>query len=157
MRIGRIGFAIAISMLVSTDHLGAQQVAASRKEPHTAQAYAWLCPGCGHLYSGETAKGAAIAAVSVGSLLTGAAIQVNRRPSVECERPGDRFECTERDTDFRPLFAGAAVSVASYLYGLIDAGPSAKRMEQRGFGISPTVQWREEASAEIGLQLQLRR
>jgi hypothetical protein len=66
----------------------------------------------------------------------------------------------ERLIDFKPLFVGATISAASYLYGLIDAGPSVRRMERRGpaevsgFALDPAVYFEGADAVEVGLRLQ---
>jgi hypothetical protein len=162
MRVAVISFIVAGLFLSSSGSLAAQELGIAAKDPQVAQAYAWLCPGCGHLYSGEATKGALIATVSVGSLLGGAAVQLTRKPEVDCTFRGDRFDCVERNTDFTPLMIGGAISVATYLYGLIDAGPSVRRMQARSeldlgrVQMSPAISADGAAGAQVAVRLTLR-
>lgn len=114
------------------------------KDPAIALGFAWLCPGCGHLYSGETTRGAVIAAISIGSLASGAAIQFTRSRSHAELAAAARAGKVER-MDLTPILVGGAISLVGYVYGLIDAGPSVRRANARsgigfrGIDMSPTV------------------
>lgn len=117
-----------------------QESSGPAKDPAIALGFAFLCPGCGHLYTGETTKGAIIAAISIGSLAGATAIQLARTPgppSLDDCRPGpQQSACMNGLMDFTPILIGGAIALTGYLYGLIDAQPSARRMNARnGFGL----------------------
>jgi hypothetical protein len=119
------------------------------KDPGVALGLAWLCPGCGHLYSGETTKGAVIATVAMGSLAGGLAIQLSRsvrtERAIECRSTAFPSECGEVRTDLTPILVGGAIGIVAWAYGLIDAGASANRanarhgIQVRGIDLDPTV------------------
>ena len=116
-----------------------------RRDPAIAVGFAWLCPGCGHLYTGETTKGALIAGVSVGALATGFVMQLNQSNDFTCELGSIPSQCRAPRTDFTPILVGGAIGLAGYLYGLIDARASAERMNERngleigGLDVKPAV------------------
>lgn len=125
-------------LLASASDVNGQTPRVPEKDPAIALGFALLCPGCGHLYSGETVKGAAIAAISIGSVATGFAIQIARAndPIRDCDWIAGGGLCPVRHpgTDLTPILVGGAIGLAGYLYGLIDAGPSARRMNASNDG-----------------------
>jgi hypothetical protein len=145
---------------------GAQEVQVPEKDPAVALGFAFLCPGCGHLYTGETVRGALVAAISVGAVATGFAVQVSRfgRTATECAWSATAPLCPARSpgTDLTPLLVGSAIGLAGYVYGLIDAGPSARRMNRRdaaGFGVvdvKPAVDVDGSLRADVGIRLSTR-
>jgi hypothetical protein len=113
--------------------LSAQAADAFIKDAEVARTYALKCPGCGHLYTGETAKGAALVTIGIGSLLAGTALALSNGPSIRCS--DDLFHCDAK-TGMAPLYAGAGVSLLVYAYSFFDAGPSADRVNARnGFPV----------------------
>lgn len=139
MRATVIGLAMLGLVGASADAGAAQELRIAEKDPAIALGFALLCPGCGHLYSGETAKGAVIAAISVGSVATGLSVQLARanRPFEDCGWTAYGTYCERQDAamDLTPILVGSAIGLAGYLYGLIDAGPSARRMNERQGGL----------------------
>jgi hypothetical protein len=122
--------------IASSEPASAQESSIRGKDPAAALAFAWLCPGCGHLYSGETTRGALIAAISIGSVAVGAAIQLTRDVNVDCSLAGARPDCRATNTDLTPVLVGGAIGLAGYVYGLIDARSSVERMNARkGIGL----------------------
>lgn len=125
--------------------LNAQERSADRRDPAIAVGFAWLCPGCGHLYTGETTKGALIGAISVGALATGFVMQMNQSHDFTCELGNITSQCRAPRTDLTPMLVGGAIGLAGYLYGLIDARASAERMNERngleigGVDVKPAV------------------
>ena len=146
--------------LGAAEDLSAQQIGVAENDPGVAVLYALLCPGCGHLYSGETAKGAIIATVSVGALFGGMAMWMNQEPRVDCvTRHGTMPECRTRGNDLTPVLVGSAIGLAGYLYGLIDAAPSARRMQARSgfelgpFEAEPSLGWSGEKGGVVMLRI----
>jgi hypothetical protein len=167
MRAAVVSLAAAGLLMLSAAPATSQESSAVAKDPAIALGFAWLCPGCGHLYSGETTKGALIAVVSIGSVATGAAIQLTRswRPAYndDCRFSAHGSACFERGLDLTPILVGSAVGLAGYLYGLIDARSSARRMNARngiGFGdldVKPAVTRDGSVGAEFRVPLPLGR
>lgn len=139
------------------------------KSPAVALGFAWLCPGCGHLYTGETTKGALIAAASVGAVATGFAVQLARTSTItntmheRCALDRPFSDCTATGMDFTPILIGGAIGLAGYVYGLIDAGASARRMNARrglgmgGVDLQPSVQPDGSLRAQVNVRLPARR
>lgn len=134
MRTAAIVLVVFALVLGTGENLFAQELGIAPKDPQVAQLYALLCPGCGHLYTGETAKGAVIATVSFGAVFVGMVSQFNQEPRIECDpiaTPGAMPSCRTTGDSLKPFLIGSAIGLAGYLYGLIDAGPSARRMRAR--------------------------
>lgn len=165
MRKAFVALSAAALFLATSAPADAQERRFEEKNPAIALGFAWLCPGCGHFYTGETTKGAVIATVSVGSMLTGMAIQFSRSTRSmndlhgRCRLASDPFDCAKVRNDFTPILVGGAIGLAGYLYGLIDAGPSARRMNERnggGFGaldIRPHVAEDGSVRTQLGIRL----
>jgi hypothetical protein len=118
----------------------AQEPSERERDPAIALGFAFLCPGCGHLYTGETTKGAVIATLSIGSLVGATALQLTRSWAPhsldDCLPGAQQSACLDGRLDLTPILIGGAIALTGYLYGLIDAQPSARRMNARnGFGL----------------------
>lgn len=163
MRKAICGLALLGLLLATAGGVRGQTPDVSEKDPAIALGFAMLCPGCGHLYSGETVKGAAIAAISIGSVATGFVIQMARMtaPIRECDLIANAGSCQIRAAhpDLTPILVGGAIGLASYLYGLIDAGPSARRMNAANDGAFGAVRVRSRRApdgsirTEFGIRL----
>lgn len=153
---------VALGLVLSTsDGLSAQELGIAPKDPSVAQLFALLCPGCGHLYTGETAKGAVIATVSIGAVFGGMVAQFNQEPRIECgpiTPPGATPNCRTTGDSLKPFLIGSAIGLAGYLYGLIDAGPSARRMRAKegleigSVELRPSLGW----SGDDGMTMMVR-
>lgn len=162
MRITGITLIVLGLLLATGRELSAQhQIGIAPKDPSVAQLYALLCPGCGHLYTGETVKGAMIATVSVGAIFGGMVAQFNQEPEIVCKQTTNPFEfgqCETKGASLKPFLVGSAIGLAGYLYGLIDAGPSARRMRARegleigSLEVQPALGW----SGNDGMTMMLR-
>jgi hypothetical protein len=151
MRVALVSITIAVALLATARPATSQESEVAAENPAVALGFAWLCPGCGHLYSGETTKGAVIAAVSIGSFATGIGLQVASQLRLinelndDCAWQAHRSGCVQPRADFTPFLVGSGIALAGYVYGLIDAGASARRMNARngvGFGdieVKPSV------------------
>lgn len=162
MRITAITLIVLGLVLGTGETLSAQELGIEPKSPQVAQLYALLCPGCGHFYSGETVKGAVIATVSVGAVFGGMVAQMNQKPRLECDTPqlhGSTPECRARGDSLKPMLVGTAIGLAGYLYGLIDAGPSARRMRAKSgfevgpFEMRPSLDWDGDSGVSVMLRV----
>jgi hypothetical protein len=95
------------------------------RDPAMATALSALVPGAGHLYAGETGTGIAIVTTSIGAPLAGLLLSVRSERRV-CTASGCRIE-----QNLVPLFVGAGVTLAAYIYGIADAGRAADRANRR--------------------------
>lgn len=158
MRFAFVAVAAAGLLVALSSPAVSQGHSATEKNPAIALGFAWLCPGCGHLYSGETTKGAVIAAVSIGSLATGAAVQLTRSWRSHAELTTTARDGRVEPMDLTPILVGGAIGLMGYVYGLIDAGPSVrranarKRIGLREIDMSPTV----AADGTVGARFTIR-
>jgi hypothetical protein len=113
--------------------------------PGTAICWACLAPGAGHLYTGETGRGALLAGTAAGSLLAGTLLS-SGGGTCRATNPEDQGRCTYDHENHRmveptnrtPLYVGAAVAAAGWIYGIVDAGSSARRMNaSSGVAVGP--------------------
>ena len=153
----------AVLLAVTIGTASGQERNVDRRDPAIALGFAWLCPGCGHLYTGETTKGALIAGISVGALASGFVMQVAQSKDFRCEVGSIPSQCRAPRTDFTPILVGGAIGLAGYLYGLIDARASAERMNERngleigGLDVKPAVAVDLSSGTTVQLGLTLSR
>lgn len=118
----------------------------SRKEPGTATLVSILVTGGGQMYAGDTKRGLMMLGGSFGAIIVGAALS----SGVSC---GD-YSCS---SSYTPLYLGALAAVGIWVYSIVDAAPTARRMNQRnGFrvgGLTPTVRSGATGTTHIGVQL----
>lgn len=101
------------------------------REPQKAFCLACLIAGGGHFYTGETKKGAALLGIAAAGLIGGAVLSSGESDDpFDCEYDPETFEC-EPESNRTPLLIGAGVAAASWVYGIIDARPSAARVNAR--------------------------
>lgn len=134
MRVTLVSFGVVSVLMAAAVPASGQERIVEARDPAVAIGLAWLCPGCGHFYSGETTKGALIAGISVGSVMGGLVVQLKqsaRYTNLNCQTTVGRLDCNEPSMDLTPILVGGAIGLAGYVYGLIDAGPSARRMNER--------------------------
>lgn len=154
----RLTFIAAAAVLLCARPAAAQQQMhpVGYKDPTMATIMSVIIPGGGHLYSGETRKGAMILGVGVGGLVLGSALTVGSA-DIDCDFDDD-FECDD-DTSYLPAAAGYLLYLGSWVYGIMDASNSADRMNaSRGIAIGgvevqPAVAVGEKGSARVGLEL----
>lgn len=119
----------------------------SRKEPGTATLVSILVTGGGQMYAGDTKRGLMMLGGAVGGLVVGAALS----GGVSC----GEFSCSSGS--YAPLYLGSLAAVGIWIYSIVDAAPTARRMNQRnGFrvgGLAPTVGRGGAGTTQIGLQL----
>ena len=118
-----------------------------QKDPSAATMYAFFLPGSGQMYSGERAKGAGLLALSVVGIGV-AAKQLSCAAASDC------------DATTGAMALGAAGLVAffgSWLYGIMDAGDSARRFNlAHGVvtaGLEPIVSPGAGGQARVGFSI----
>lgn len=123
----RIGLFAAILTIASTSAAQAQQQnPAGYKDPGIATIASVVIPGGGQMYSGETKKGVALLGIGMGSLVLGYAASVDGGSAA-------------------PAAVGYLVYLGTWVYGIMDAGDSAHRMNAKngmaigGVQVAPTV------------------
>jgi hypothetical protein len=99
-------------------------------DPGSATLLSFLITGGGQLYAGQTGKG-------VGLLLVGTGAPIVGWAASESDTTCDSFGCTT-ETNFTPLYVGAGVGLAAWLYGIATAGEDA-RIANRAAGFSAQV------------------
>jgi hypothetical protein len=86
-------------------------------------------------------------------------VDCNFRRSDFAAMPLKHKSCSNRRSRLTPILVGGAIGLAGHVYGLIDAGPSVRRMHARnGFGIAtidmkPTVALDGAMGAQFTLRL----
>ena len=145
---------LLLFLVLGLTRLVAAQVAPVRyRNPSTAVAYAFLIPGGGHLYAGETGKGLTLATIGLGSLVGGYLLATRCQSSTEALDYGtsSSSDCGPRTG---PLLAGGAVYMVAWVIGMTDAGPAAKRANTRhGLAIVPLIQ--PGTATRLGLRIAL--
>jgi hypothetical protein len=126
------------------------------KDPGTSTLISVLIPGGGQLYSGDTRRGATLLGVGLGGLTLGVAMTAGS-VGVSCNESD--FSCKD-DTNYAPMALGYAAYLGAWLYGIIDAGDSAGRMNAKhGItaalpeGVAPVVAVDPHGAARVGLNL----
>lgn len=151
----RLTWIAVAAILMCARPVTAQQQPVGYKDPGTATIMSVIIPGGGHLYSGETKKGAMILGVGVGGLVLGSALTVGSA-DIDCDY--DDFEC-EDNTSYLPAAAGYLLYLGSWVYGIMDASNSADRMNaSRGIAIGgvevqPAVTVGAPGGTRVGLEL----
>jgi hypothetical protein len=157
----RVDHAVAVAPATAEHESGAEAslVFAPRqdnviaKDPGTATLIAVIVPGGGHMYSGETSRGLMLFGVGVGGVIVGTAATLSST-GVTCSE----FSCRD-DTNYFPLLLGYGAYLGSWIYGIVDAGNSAHRMNAaRGLAALPVnpqlmVQRRDDRRVALGLQV----
>lgn len=148
MKIGRkstwLIFVAGAGMLGAVQPAGGQ--APTRfKDPQVAQSYALYFTGLGHFYTGETLRAAALS----GTTVVGTYLFIQELGCVGIEV--DSCSAAKRWLSF-----GAALS--AYVYGIIDAKPSAERVNARlreATGAQGYLDLGNSGRVYAGLQLKL--
>lgn len=113
----------------------------SAKEPGTATLISVLVTGGGQFYAGDTKRGLMMFGGSVGSLVAGAALS----------------GCGGYSCNLTPLYIGSLAAVGIWVYSIVDAAPTARRMNAKyGYkvsGLSPIINVGPGRTTQIGLQL----
>lgn len=117
----------------------------SQKDPGLATVISLFIPGGGHLYAGESRKGATILGVAYGSLIAGAA-------TTSCS-----FGSGCRTW---PIYVGVLGYLGAWAYGVADASNAARRANTGGFGVydlRPEVSSLPDGRLGLGLSARLGR
>ena len=104
------------------------QEGAGYRNPETAFCLACVVAGGGHIYTGETTKGAALLGVAAAGLIGGVVLSGSDEEG--CAYNPETFEC-EPAGGRAPLWIGAGIAAGSWIYGILDARASAQRMNTR--------------------------
>ncbi|MCI0612224.1 hypothetical protein L0244_04470 [bacterium] len=111
------------------------------KSPALATTMSIILPGVGHLYTNETGKGAALLGLYAGAMTF---VVIYGPWTWEDEIQGDPFfsdlaEGTGTSGTIKAIWYGsAAVAAGTWLYAVLDAGPSAKRWNAH-FTLLPVI------------------
>jgi hypothetical protein len=111
---------------VSTPVLYAQVHPAGYKDPTTSLLISVVVPGGGHLYSGETKKGAIILGTAIGGPIIGATIAVGSASNGSTSGIG------------AGLLLGYGAALGAWVYGMVDSGNAARR-HNSSVGLQTTV------------------
>ena len=97
------------------------------KDPETAQWLSLLGFGAAHYYTGETGKAVALTAIPMATLMLGVA---HAATSSDCGvQDAGEYQCDSGATT--GFLVAASGYVISWVYGVIDAAPSARRVNAR--------------------------
>ncbi len=106
------------------------------KDEGTATILSIVIVGAGQMYAGDTKRGLLMLGGAYGAIIAGAIIST----SASCSFT-DSLDCTDGSTV--PLAIGALAALGIWIYGIVDAAPTTRRMNKaRGLAygpISPTV------------------
>lgn len=127
-----------------------QDVRPSRKESGTATLLSVLVAGGGQIYAGDVSRGLVMLGGAMGSIIAGAALSSY---STRCD-----YEIGACDAGNRtPLSIGVVAALGIWVYSIIDASPTVKRMNQRngyqGSAVTPVVQVAAARRAELGIRV----
>jgi hypothetical protein len=151
--------AIMCTLVVFATPVAAQQqnapVPYKDKDGGTAALISVLITGGGQIYTGETGRGLTMLGISIAAPVAGVLAT-----AATCEQRGYVEDC-----NWTPFIAGIAVSLATKVYSVIDASPSAKRMNERNGAaraalpvkVQPTVGVASQGGTELGFKVVLRR
>lgn len=134
-----------------------QQVARlSYKDPSTATLLAFLGPGIGHLWAGETRKGATLAIIGYGGLVGGVVLS----SSLASDCLGSYTYGASCESMWWPYLAGFGAYSVAWILGIVDAGNAATRTNlARGLvarSVAPVVAPNAQGQTLIGVRIALR-
>jgi len=122
----------------------------SRKDPGTATLMSLLVIGGGQIYAGDTKRGLIMLGGSYGALIAGVALS----SSGSCDFY-TTFTCSE--SSYAPLYVGVLAYLGIGVYSILDASPTAKRMNIRnGYKvntITPLLQSGANGTQQLGLRI----
>jgi uncharacterized protein YraI len=125
-----------------------QEERSSKKEPGTATLISVLVTGGGQIYAGDVTRGLMMLGGSFGAIVVGAAL--SHGPSCDSD-----FSCSSGS--YAPLYLGALAGVGLWVYSIIDAAPTTRRMNARnGYRVSnlaPLFRPGPGGTTQIGLQV----
>jgi hypothetical protein len=90
-----------------------------------------LVPGAGHIYTGETGKGLALFGIGVGGVVFGSYMWQRNvmEDVVDCEDFGCALDSASEHSAW--AYAGMVAFLGSWVYGMVDASNSARRVNER--------------------------
>jgi hypothetical protein len=139
-QISRLTFAFAAAATLLCARPATAQQQPGYKDPGIATIASVVIPGGGQMYSGETKKGVALLGIGMGSLVLGYAASVDGGSAA-------------------PAAVGYLVYLGTWVYGIMDAGDSAHRMNAKngmavgGMRVAPTVGMQPEGGTRAGLEV----
>lgn len=123
----------------------------SMKDSGVATLFSLLIIGGGQIYAGDTKRGllmlgGAVVAVGTGAILSSYGQECVALPGVDCD-----------DGNHAPLVVGAIVAVGIGVWSVLDAGPTAKRMNAKnGYKVSdlsPVIRLGPAGAPQVGLRV----
>jgi hypothetical protein len=152
-----LGLALILAM-AATPAFAQQAGGPGFKDPGTSVLLSVLVPGGGQIYSGESTRGLTLLGVGLGGLVVGTAATFS---SVGASCDADSFSCSD-DTNYLPMALGYLAYVGSWIYGIVDAGDSAHRVNaKRGLAfrgadvsVQPQVSPGRSGGTEVGLRFE---
>lgn len=121
------------------------------KDPGTATLLSAIVPGAGQLYSGALNRGLVMLGGAYGSLIIGAVLSSG--PQIDYVEGG--FP-TVSDGTRVPFYLGALAATGIWIYGIVDAAPTARRMNAaRGLtaAVAPVVRVGSSGERQFGLRV----
>ena len=152
-----LGLALVFA-LASTSASAQQAGGPGFKDPGTSVLLSVIVPGGGQIYAGESTRGLTLLGVGLGGLVVGTAATFS---SVGASCDADSFSCSD-DTNYLPMALGYVAYLGSWIYGIVDAGDSAHRMNaKRGLAfrgadvsVQPLVAPGRDGGADVGLKFE---
>ncbi len=124
-----------VCSLLSPSPASAQSLSPEYKDPSRARLFSIFIPGSGHLYAGESGKGAALLIGSGVALVGGVVLSDFEQDYDFTCASGNCIDPDAYAPNYTPLFIGAGIAGALWLYSLLDSSPAAHRANARN-GIS---------------------
>lgn len=97
------------------------------KDPSLATVLGFIMPGAGHLYVGETGKGAMLLGAATLGPIVGATMAANKTQE-DCLSD---YSCDDTAHHMVWLYAGIGAAAISWIISVTDAGPAARRYNQQ--------------------------
>lgn len=129
------------------------------KDPTMARLFSAVVPGGGQFYTGETTKGATILGLWAAGWILPGVFAYNEASDCSFDPySGDYGNC-DPDGIMAAAYLGYAVSLGSWIYGIVDAGNAAKRANTRlgialgSVVVQPMVMAAPSGTAGVGVNL----
>ena len=134
----------------------ADTLPAGWSDPRRARRLAWYGPGAGHFYTGEAGRGLLLAGgtVLVGSALVSAWLDWKTDASDDggCSPGSDSCPITGLPSAGVAAIGFAATMVGIYIYSVLDADDSARRMNEQRASLGANVH-STSRSVQIGIRI----
>jgi hypothetical protein len=125
-----------------------QQAQPSLKDPGTATILSVVITGAGQMYAGDVNRGLLMLGSAYGAIIAGAILS----HGASCDF--NPLECSKGS--YAPLYVGALAAVGVWVYGIVDAAPTTRRMNAKrglaGVAVPPIV---VAAQQRLGLGLRV--